>query len=1194
MTNKTRQDPDIKDREGTQPAKYHKGLSPSTKEKRDAHFKKGAEMDDDNPAAYKPAPGDKRAKTKPSKYTKKFKQMYGEETIEESTSKALKNKAEKSGVSVSILRKVYNRGVAAWRTGHRPGTTPSQWGMARVNSFLTGGKTRTTADADLWKKAKTQKESVELDEAKYKVDIEGLPHFYMEADSPSQVKIELRKLLKKASLIQDVDRVNDAKIRQDYRDRAAGKTTEKGIKEMNVFEKYKQVSEVSLKMKIAARGNAEEKLKKLGGEAAEMAAFLVNQADFGELEKFLKTISASERRKIQKILDDTLKEETQESSLHLAHIPYYGEEEVELDESHFAVGDTVKCKASGMKGKVVKTDSPETGKYYTVRRDDGKEMKYSPDELMSLKEGYKVPKNYSAMMAKKRRKAGTSEYGPHPDKKKKETKKEETELDEFYDTGSAEEVYMAMRQLEFIAYACDEISDYIEMRGDMDEWFQNKLAAVHDRMKGLHAYVEGDKRMQDYDSYGESHIPYYGEEVSELEEAFEVQRSKSIDNAGEDKALSYGRKKGYKEAGVIGDSPIKAMVLFHLKPEDKKDLKGANIKSGEQVFRYATRSTVTGDIFPFIKVNLNKGMAYYLTQESSSGETDEVKFETRGQKLKFARMISGVVESVEQVDEARQRKPRKYDADDIMSEDPPIGIDFNMANLSKVDWSKHSPKEIKLFYSTVDNLELETGSSEYAKAVKWLDKNVMNKMNKKSLRRTRKEEVEQIDEKLDKEDFFHKSVENGKFMTNKNGGTGNQSTLYLHDLDQKGSDGQRPMMVTFASTDNKRAERTAKKFGGKLFKTRFGTFRIIKEEVEQVDEGTDFRKGDSVKNAKTGEKGTVLHKGNRDLIHVKFGNLNKSLPASQLRLVDENLHGTNRPMDTDSSRMRAQYKKASKNWSPKRKEQEKRMVDLMKRHYASIKADRKEELDLEEAMSNKLRDKMQELAGGADKIPRGAEFRELKKKAEEALKKEKEMKKSQPVQKSTTKTSKGKTHTGSADPTDKNIIMQLRKAQDVDGNMDIKVSPTGKTVRLSKSQIDSLLKKHDSMKPREKRAFTFNLIRALRKTQKEELESVEQIDEKSVSQAQQKMMGMALAYKRGEMDDASDEVKKLADSMSEKDLEDFAKTKHKGLPKKVDEKLDPVGKEDSDIDNDGDVDSSDEYLKNRRKAISKSIAKKTK
>lgn len=64
------------------------------------------------------------------------------------------------------------------------------------------------------------------------------------------------------------------------------------------------------------------------------------------------------------------------------------------------------------------------------------------------------------------------------------------------------------------------------------------------------------------------------------------------------------------------------------------------------------------------------------------------------------------------------------------------------------------------------------------------------------------------------------------------------------------------------------------------------------------------------------------------------------------------------------------------------------------------------------------------------------------------------------------------------------------------------------------------------------------------------MKTLKELREKAVSQAQQKMMGMALAYKRGEMDDASPEVKKMADSMSMKDLEDFAKTKHKGLPDK--------------------------------------------
>ena len=46
--------------------------------------------------------------------------------------------------------------------------------------------------------------------------------------------------------------------------------------------------------------------------------------------------------------------------------------------------------------------------------------------------------------------------------------------------------------------------------------------------------------------------------------------------------------------------------------------------------------------------------------------------------------------------------------------------------------------------------------------------------------------------------------------------------------------------------------------------------------------------------------------------------------------------------------------------------------------------------------------------------------------------------------------------------------------------------------------------------------------------------------------------------------------------------------------KEIDEKLDPVGQEDDDIDNDGDVDKTDKYLAKRRKAVSKAIAKQKK
>ena len=67
----------------------------------------------------------------------------------------LKNKAEKSGMPYGILKKVYDRGMAAWRGGHRPGTTQQQWAFARVNSFVTKSSgTWGGADKDLAKQVK--------------------------------------------------------------------------------------------------------------------------------------------------------------------------------------------------------------------------------------------------------------------------------------------------------------------------------------------------------------------------------------------------------------------------------------------------------------------------------------------------------------------------------------------------------------------------------------------------------------------------------------------------------------------------------------------------------------------------------------------------------------------------------------------------------------------------------------------------------------------------------------------------------------------------------------------------------------------------------------------------------------------------------------------------------------------------------
>jgi hypothetical protein len=154
------------------PDAYMTGLDNETEEKKKKQMKKQAEMDDDDDSAYKEMPGDKEArekdKVKTSKHTKSYHELYGEsvdEAKEQSTDRSpidseaietgLKKKAEETGVPIGIIRAVMRRGMAAWKTGHRPGATEQQWGYGRVNSFLTKQEgTWGGADKDLAKEVR--------------------------------------------------------------------------------------------------------------------------------------------------------------------------------------------------------------------------------------------------------------------------------------------------------------------------------------------------------------------------------------------------------------------------------------------------------------------------------------------------------------------------------------------------------------------------------------------------------------------------------------------------------------------------------------------------------------------------------------------------------------------------------------------------------------------------------------------------------------------------------------------------------------------------------------------------------------------------------------------------------------------------------------------------------------------------------
>jgi hypothetical protein len=129
------------------PSKYFKGLSKTKKQRRKKEIRRFGSRSHKDPRAYTGFATNKGVATKPSSYTKKFQRLLPR-------AKTLKQKAAATGVPLRYIKASYNRGLAAWRTGHRPGATQQQWGYARVHSFLTCGKTYKTTDSDLAKKAK--------------------------------------------------------------------------------------------------------------------------------------------------------------------------------------------------------------------------------------------------------------------------------------------------------------------------------------------------------------------------------------------------------------------------------------------------------------------------------------------------------------------------------------------------------------------------------------------------------------------------------------------------------------------------------------------------------------------------------------------------------------------------------------------------------------------------------------------------------------------------------------------------------------------------------------------------------------------------------------------------------------------------------------------------------------------------------
>ena len=146
------------------------------------------------------------------------------------------------------------------------------------------------------------------------------------------------------------------------------------------------------------------------------------------------------------------------------------------------------------------------------------------------------------------------------------------------DTGGAEEVSMATKQIQAMRHFLDGIESRVKEQGDMEEWYQNKLTKANDYLKTLYSYSKGDVK-----------------ESVELDEAVKTTHA-VIDTADGNKVVGlYSNEKGAKSGIVSAERPP-------MNIKNKKTLRVVTLtkplsdKQGDRVLGYSLPKNM--DKFP--------------------------------------------------------------------------------------------------------------------------------------------------------------------------------------------------------------------------------------------------------------------------------------------------------------------------------------------------------------------------------------------------------------------------------------------------------------------------------------------------------------------------------------------------------------------------------------------------------------------
>ena len=169
---------------------------------------------------------------------------------------------------------------------------------------------------------------------------------------------------------------------------------------------------------------------------------------------------------------------------------------------------------------------------------------------------------------------------------KKATPGEVVEAPEDNEPASPDEAGMAMDQAKFIGYVAEEIMEYIQGNNEFPEWMQNKLSALHEKAKGMHAVMAGKYNESVKEEMDETY-----RSVNEMGPRHTSKPMKSRFGGAVDSKKFDAYKKFVKQRNV--DEPTVRMVIDNPNDaESKRMMKNANIAKAVELRKAAMKESV--------------------------------------------------------------------------------------------------------------------------------------------------------------------------------------------------------------------------------------------------------------------------------------------------------------------------------------------------------------------------------------------------------------------------------------------------------------------------------------------------------------------------------------------------------------------------------------------------------------------------